>query len=85
VVRAVRRDRPPDRAEDVLLERLRTRTTNPFGKTEEERARILRDVAEVEPLLRASSTHVVDTTAPPDRVIDVLEGIATEAAARHRR
>jgi shikimate kinase len=62
----------------VLLERLRTRTTNDFGKTAEERARVLGDIARVEPLLRASATHVVDTRAPSQRVADLLAGIAAE-------
>ena len=37
----------------VLLERLATRTTNPYGKRPDELARILRDIETVEPLLRS--------------------------------
>src|SRR4051794_40295780 len=40
--------------EPVLLERLRTRTTNPYGRDAAERAQVLADLAEVEPLLRRS-------------------------------
>jgi dephospho-CoA kinase len=49
---------------DVLLRRLEVRTTNDYGKTAEERARILSDVAEAEPLLRARCTHEIDATQP---------------------
>ncbi len=57
----------------TLVERLDTRTNNPFGKAPGERARFLADVAEVEPLLRTVADHVVDTSAPlPDVVARVL-------------
>ena len=57
----------------TLVERLDTRTNNPFGKAPEERDRFLADVAEVEPLLRNVADHVVDTSAPlPDVVATVL-------------
>ena len=62
---------------EMMLERLRTRTTNPFGKTAEERARIMRDLAEVEPLLRASATHELDTTQPLSDIVDSLIAIAS--------
>jgi shikimate kinase len=58
---------------EVLLERLSTRTTNPFGRSEEERAVVIRDHREVEPILRASATHVVDTTMPRAAVVAALE------------
>ena len=60
----------------VLLERIATRTTNDFGKTPEERARIVGHIAEVEPLLRATFTHELDTSAPLDEVVGRLEEIA---------
>ncbi|SHW76553.1 putative ATP-binding protein [Mycobacteroides abscessus subsp. abscessus] len=64
---------------DVVLDRLRRRTNNPFGKSADERARILADIAEIEPLLRQSATHEIDTTRPLLEVIDVLVGIAEAA------
>lgn len=67
---------------DVVLDRLRHRTNNPFGKTADERARILADIAEVEPLLRQSATHEIDTTRPLRDVIDALVRIAETAADR---
>jgi len=53
----------------TLVERLDTRTNNPFGKAPEERERFLADVAEVEPLLRRVADHVVDTDAPLPAVV----------------
>jgi len=64
---------------DVVLDRVRRRTNNPFGKAEDERARILADIAEIEPLLRRSATHEINTTRPLPEVIDVLVGIAATA------
>jgi len=56
----------------VLLDRIAGRTTNDYGKDPVERARVLRDVTEVEPLLRRSATLEVDTTAPLDAVVRQL-------------
>ena len=54
---------------DVLVERLAHRTTNEYGKDPEERALILRQLAEVEPLLRATCTHELDATRRLDEVV----------------
>ena len=54
---------------DVLLRRLELRTSNPYGKSADERARILDDIAEVEPLLRATCTHEIDATRPIGEVV----------------
>ncbi len=62
---------------DVLVDRIAARTTNPFGKDPAERARILRDLAEVEPLLRATSTRVVRTDRPLQEVADEVAAIMT--------
>jgi hypothetical protein len=64
---------------DVLLRRIAVRTTNDFGKDDQERETILRDLAEVEPLLRATSTHEIDATQPIALVVEQL--IAIGAAA----
>jgi len=61
---------------EVILERVATRGTNDFGKTDAERARILSDLATVEPLLRRGATAEIDTRAPIDEVVDALERIA---------
>lgn len=62
-----------DLAEEVMLERIATRTTNSFGRSPAERARILADAAAVLPLLRRTSTAVIDATAPADAVADAVE------------
>ncbi|MGN6868539.1 MAG: AAA family ATPase [Solirubrobacteraceae bacterium] len=56
----------------VLLTRIENRTTNPFGKTPEQREVILRDLAEVEPLLRRTCTHEIDATQPLPTIVDQL-------------
>ena len=61
---------------EVILQRLDTRTTNDFGKTDAERRRILADLAEVEPLLRATATHELDAARSPAEIADALEAIA---------
>jgi dephospho-CoA kinase len=63
--------------EEVLLERIATRTGNDFGKRPDERARILDDLRTVEPQLRAGATAEVDTRAPLAEVAGMLESIAT--------
>lgn len=45
---------------------------NPFGKTAQERDRIVADTAEVEPLLRSSATVEIDTRRPLAEVVDRL-------------
>ena len=60
---------------DVLMRRIEARTTNAFGQTTEERARIISDIAEVEPLLRATCTHEIDARQPIARVVAELIAI----------
>ena len=62
---------------DVMLDRVARRTTNPFGKDEGERERIVADTHAVVPLLRAACTHEIDTSVtPPDDVVRRLEELA---------
>ncbi len=61
---------------DVLLERVARRTNNPYGKSPEEQALILRYLREVEPLLRKTCTVEIDATAPLADVVRKLETIA---------
>jgi dephospho-CoA kinase len=63
---------------EVILERVAGRDTNDFGKTAEERARILSDLQAFEPLLRAGATAEIDTRGPLGEVVDALERIASE-------
>jgi broad-specificity NMP kinase len=61
---------------DVLLERIGTRTTNEYGKSDAERVLVVEDVAVVEPLLRAGATAELDTRRPLEELADELEAIA---------
>ncbi len=63
---------------DVLLDRIDNRTTNPYGKTVEERELILSDLAEVEPLLRAGCTHEIDATQSVEDVVAELVAIGRD-------
>lgn len=65
---------------EIMLDRIASRTGNDFGKTAEEREKILRDLAEVEPLLRNSATLEIDTSIPLDEVVRQLDELALSAA-----
>jgi dephospho-CoA kinase len=67
---------------DVLLDRVGRRTTNPYGKTPLDRAEILDDLANVEPMLRASCTHELDASRPLDEVVADLIAIASSDIRR---
>ena len=56
----------------VLVERLRSRTSNPYGKDPEELALVLHHLQTVEPLLRKSAHHEIDTRAPLDQVVETV-------------
>ena len=61
---------------EILLDRVRTRTNNPYGKTAEQQADITRYVAQVEPLIRRTATLELDglltISALADRVENCL-------------
>jgi dephospho-CoA kinase len=63
---------------EVLLRRIATRATNDYGKRSEERDLVLRHLAEVEPLLRATCTHEVDAAQPLPAVVAQLVAIGEE-------
>jgi RNase adaptor protein for sRNA GlmZ degradation len=58
--------------ESVLVDRLRTRTGNTYGRAGEELAQVLADREEIEPLLRRSANLVLTTTAPLPELADRL-------------
>ena len=58
--------------EAVLVERLRTRTTNAYGRSAAELTQVLADRAEVEPLLRRSADLVLAGTEPPAELADAV-------------
>ena len=61
---------------DVIVERLRTRTSNAYGKDPDEVARVLELVETVEPLLRRAADHEIDTSAPLADVVTALLRLA---------
>jgi dephospho-CoA kinase len=63
----------------VILERVASRRTNDFGKTEVERELILNDIRAIEPLLRAGATAEIDARRPVDEIADALESIAARS------
>jgi dephospho-CoA kinase len=47
---------------EVILERVATRSNNPYGKTEAQRTEILANLEEIEPLLRKGCDLEIDTS-----------------------
>jgi hypothetical protein len=66
---------------EVILDRVARRTTNEYGKAPLERAMILVDLTEVEPLLREGCTHELDASRPLAEVVADLIAIASRSAA----
>jgi shikimate kinase len=56
----------------VIVQRLRIRTTNQYGKQPDEVARVLSLVESVEPLLRRAAGYEIDTRAPLEEVMAIL-------------
>ncbi len=64
---------------DVLVERLATRTDNPYGKRPQEVAAVLANVDAIEPRLRRVANHEVDTRVPLRQVVlEVLKFLDVE-------
>jgi len=60
---------------DVLLERVRTRTSNTYGKTAQQREEIIEYVETVEPLLRGGATLELDGRRPVAELTDTVESL----------
>ena len=65
---------------EVILGRIATRTTNPYGKAPGERELILGHLAAVEPRLRATCTHEIDATRPLSHIVETLIAIGLDDA-----
>ncbi|MBO0812396.1 MAG: AAA family ATPase [Microlunatus sp.] len=66
---------------EVMITRLATRTTNPYGRTAAQRAEAVAYKETVEPLLRNLATIEVDTRAPLTEVVQIVldhVGLITE-------
>ena len=64
---------------EVLLRRIATRSTNDYGKSSGDRGLIMRQLVEVEPILRATCTHEIDATQPIDVVVRELVSIGDDS------
>jgi shikimate kinase len=70
----------------VIVERLATRTTNPYGKRPEEVARVLSLLETIEPMLRRGAGYEVDTSVPLDQVVaKVLRHVGLGASPPQER
>lgn len=54
---------------DVIAQRLATRPNNPFGKQPDELARVLDNLAVIEPMLRRAATHEIVTSRALEEVV----------------
>ena len=61
----------------VLMQRLRDRTNNPYGKFTAERAEIARYVETIEPLLRRGATVELDGQRPVVELADAVERLVS--------
>ncbi|MBF9337603.1 AAA family ATPase [Microbacterium lacticum] len=60
---------------EVLVERVATRTNNPYGRSAEQQAEIRQYVVDVEPLLRRGATLELDGRLPVGELADVIEAL----------
>lgn len=60
---------------EVLIERVSTRTTNPYGRTPEQQNEIRQYVVEVEPLLRRACSVELDGRRPVSDLADAIESL----------
>lgn len=68
-------------SEQLTVERLAIRTTNPYGKRTEETEEVLRFKRTVEPVLRKSATAEIDTSIPLDEVVARLLSLVSDESS----
>jgi dephospho-CoA kinase len=64
---------------DVMLARVQSRTTNPYGQRPEDIEEILDNKRNIEPLLRRAATLELDTRAPVADLVRALIALVREA------
>jgi shikimate kinase len=64
----------------ILIERVSSRTNNPYGRTPEQQAEIARYMETVEPLLRRGATLELDGRRPATELADVIEDLVTRTS-----
>lgn len=62
---------------EVLFERVSRRTSNPYGKSAQQRAEIAGYLQTVEPLLRRGATLELDGRRPLSELADAIERLVT--------
>lgn len=60
---------------DVLIDRVRRRTNNPYGQSAEQQQQIRSHVIEVEPLLRRGATVELDARLPVEHLVNSIESL----------
>lgn len=60
----------------IIVERLTSRTNNPYGQRPEELDRVLEHMRTIEPKLRRRAGHEIDTSAPLDEVLEKVLTLA---------
>jgi hypothetical protein len=65
---------------DILIERVSSRTTNPYGRAADERAEIAHYVQTVEPLLRRTATIELDGRASVNELAGAVEELIQQEA-----
>jgi hypothetical protein len=66
--------------DELLLERLATRTTNPYGRSPVQREEVIRNKHAVEPMLRRRATLEIDTSAPLEHVVATVLALLPDSA-----
>ena len=66
----------------TIMERLAARSPDGYGTAPEERRKVSELIATVEPLLRQSADHEIDTRQPVATTVDAILQIAKRAATR---
>ena len=64
---------------DAIMHRLAQRTPQGYGYTGQERAKIAQLVRTVEPLLRQSAHHEIDTTRPAEETASAILALVAPA------
>jgi broad-specificity NMP kinase len=67
--------------QEVILDRLRTRWGNTYGRSLIEQEQVLADLARIQPLLRRTADVVIETTIPLSAVVDQILAAADGAVA----
>lgn len=57
---------------DTILQRLKDRKTNIYGKKTNDVQEVLQNIQEIEPLLKKSATYEIDTSIPLSKVVEII-------------